>query len=262
MRQEFLNIVNKLKTDEYCAISVIDDSTLNKLLTTTTGGLLVQKFGSVENYFEQLKNSGVASFSIQEYRKNGSGWKNTGNVIKNLTFQDKTPVSSPTLQPNPAPAFPTLNGAGNQVVGLGFYEAANLMADSKESARLSEENKFLKEKNERLEKEILELKEDKMKREYDSSAKSGQNEMILGLVQNLPAILSGLKGATGSSGLNAPAVEKSGTTAIKNEFIAFINQPTISDQFIQMLQEVATKVATEEGFYDKLEEILNPQQQE
>lgn len=263
MRQEFLNIVNQLKTNPYYGISIIDDSTMNKILSTTLGSVLIEKYGSVENYFETLKNSGVTSFSVQEYKKNGSGWKNTGNVVRNLTFHDKTPVSSPTLQPNPAPAFPALNGAGNQVVGLGFYEAANLMAESKEGARLAEENKYLKEKNERLEKDIYELKEEKLKREYDATGKASQNDMLLGLVQNLPSILGAFKGGGGVSGLGAPAPAEpqNNLTQIKAEFFQYLSNPNVSDALIQALYDVATKIATEEGFAEKLENLLNPQQQ-
>lgn len=260
MRQEFLNIVNQLKTNQYYGISIIDDSTMNKILTTTLGSVLIEKYGSVENYFETLKNSGVTSFSVQEYKKNGSGWKNTGNVVRNLTFHDKTPVSSPTLQPNTTPAFPSLNGAGNQVVGLGFYEAANLMASSQEKVRLEEENKFLKEKNERLEKDIYELKEEKLKREYDATGKASQNDMLLGLVQNLPALLGAFKGSGDVSGLGAPVQPQNNLTQIKTEFFQYLSNPNVSDAFIQALYDVATKIATEEGFAEKLEDLLNPQQ--
>ena len=260
MRQEFLNIVNQLKNNQYYAISIIDDSTMNKVLTTTLGSALIQKYGSVESYFEHLKNSGVTSFSVQEYKKNGSGWKNTGNVVRNLTFHDKTPVSSPIVQPNTTPAFPTLNGAGNQVVGLGFYEAANLMADSKESARLAEENKFLKEKNERLEKDIYELKEEKLKREYDATGKASQNDMLLGLVQNLPSILGAFKGNGDVSGLGTPAQQQSNLTPVKAQFFQYLSNPNVSDALIEALYEVATKIATEQDFYQKLENLLNPQQ--
>lgn|SRR5574343_17651 len=258
MRQEFLNIVSKLKSDKYCAISVINDSTMNKILTTTTGSELVQKYGSVENYFESLKNSGVTEFSIQEYRKNGTGWKNTGNVVKNLTFQEKNTAVNPVQAFAPAVNFQSLSGAGNQqVVGLGFYEAANLMADSKESARLAEENKYVVEENKRLKEEILVLKEEKLKREYDTAGKETQNSMILGVIQNLPAILSGLKSSPSPS-LNAPAQEN--LSQVKTEMMQFLSQPTVSDSLVQALYEVATKIATENGFYEKLEELLNPQQ--
>lgn len=258
MRQEFLDIVNKLKSDEYCAISVIDDSTMNKILTTSSGSLLVQKYGSVENYFENLKNSGVNSISIQEYRKNGSGWKNTGNIIRNLTFHDKNTAVNSVPSHTPAPVYPLNGGLNGQVVGLGFVEAANLIADSKENVRLVEENKYLKEKNERLEKDIFDLKEEKLKREYDASSKSEQNGMITKALETLPALLQGFASMKTSSGLNAPAQQ---STPIKNEFIALITNPDVSDQFVQVLQEVATKISTEQGFYDKLEKILTEQQQ-
>jgi hypothetical protein len=258
MRQEFLNIVNQLKNNQYYAISIVDDSTMNKILTTSLGSTLVQKYGSVENYFENLKNSGVTSFSIQEYKKNGSGWKNTGNVVRNLTFQDKNQNSNHS---HTAPASNPLNGGlAGQVVALGFTDVANYMADSKDNVRLTAENKHLTEKNEALQKLVDELKEEKLKREYDTSKSSGQNEVIMGVLNNLPTLLGAFTGGGSNSGLNAP-IQSQGiqNTPIKNEFIAFLSQPTVSDEFIQVLHEVAVKVATEQGFSDKLEDLLNPQ---
>lgn len=260
MRQEFLDIVNKLKSDEYCAISVINDSTMNKILTTASGSALVQKYGSVENYFENLKNSGINSISIQEYRKNGSGWKNTGNIIKNLTFHEKNTAVNSVPNPAPVPAYPLNSGLAGQVVGLGFVEAANLIADSKENVRLVEENKYLKEKNERLEKDIFDLKEEKLKRDYDNSGKESQNQLLIGLAEVFKPVIGGFMNGKSNASLNAPAPE-SQSTPIKNEFIALITNPDVSDQFVQVLQEVATKISTEQGFYEKLEKLLTEQQQ-
>lgn len=255
MRQEFLQIVKKLKSDPFCAISVIDDNTMNKVLTTTLGSTIVQRYGSVENYFEQLKNKGVVSFSIQEYKKNGSGWKNTGNVIRNLTFSEKHAAVNPVQ--DYTPVVPPLNGMRNeQVVGLGFYEAASLMANSQEKTRLEEENKYIKEKNERLEKEVLELKEEKLKREYDASKSSGQNEMLLGLVQNLPAILSGFKSSNNAPSLNG-VTENMNLSPIKNEMIDFISQKNISDDLIHILYTTSIRIMSEEGFADQFQEFLN-----
>lgn len=261
MRQEFLNIVNQLKTNQFYAISIIDDSTMNKILTTTLGSSLVAKYGSVENYFEHLKNSGVTSFSVQEYKKNGSGWKNTGNVVRNLTFQEKTQAPNPS---HTAPAHNPLNGGlAGQVVALGFTDVANYMADSKDNVRLTEENKHLKEKNESLQKIVDELKEEKLKREYDASKSSGQNEMLLGLVQNLPNILGAFKVGGDVSGLGAPAPTQTqnNLSQIKAEFFQYLSNPNVSDALIEALYEVANKIATEEGFAEKLENLLNPQQQ-
>lgn len=259
MRQEFLDIVNKLKSDPYYAISITDDSTMNKLFSTKTGIVLVKENGSVENYFENLKNSGVTSFTVQEYRKNGAGWKNTGNVIRNLTFQDKTAVNSVPVQ-SPVPVLHALSGGNNgQVVGLGFYEAASLMANSQDKVRLEEENKYLKTQNEEYKKTIDELKEEKLKNQYDSSGKDTQNKMILGLVQNLPSLLGAFKSSQ-SSPLNAPAVENN-LSEVKTQMISFLTNPNVSDAMVQALFEVATKITTEQGFAEKIEELLSSQQQ-
>lgn len=262
MRQEFLNIVKNLKEDPYYAISITDDSTMNKIISTKTGSVLVKENGSVENYFENLKNSGVSSFTVQEYRKNGKGWKNTGNIVRNLTFQDKNSANPAQVQTSAPVSNPLNGGANSQMVGLGFYEAANLMANSNDKARLEEENKYLKIQNEDYKKLIDELKEDKLKNQYDATGKATQNEMILGLVQNLPAILSGFKS---SASLNAPASvnePQQNVSPVKTEMISFLSQPTVSDALVQVIYEVATKIRTEEGFADKIEDLLNPQQEQ
>jgi hypothetical protein len=179
-----------------------------------------------------------------------------------LTFQDKETAVNPVQVITPAANFPSLNGAGNQqVVGLGFLDASNLIADSKEKIRLSEENKFVTEENKRLKEEILLLKEEKLKREYDTAGKDTQNSMILGVINQLPAILSGLKTSGASSSLNAPTQQAQNVSQVKIEMIQYLSQPTVSDSLVQALYEVAVKIATEPQFYEKLEELLNQQQQ-
>ncbi|WP_445713662.1 hypothetical protein [Flavobacterium sp.] len=254
MRQEFLNIVNQLKNNPYYAISIIDDSTMNKVLSRTLGSTLIQNHGSVENYFEHLKNSGVSSFTVQEYKKNGSGFKNTGKVIKNLTFHDKNTAVNP-VQSN-IPANSSLNGLAGQVVALGFTEAVNFMADSKDKVRLEEENKFLKSKNEDLTKQLEELKEERLANKYDTASKSSQNELIMGLVNNLPALASVFTKQPSAS-LGNPVQQN--LSKIKIDMINWVQNQNVSDSLLEVLIDVATKISTEQGFSDKLEDILNPQ---
>lgn len=257
MRYEFLQIVEQLKTDPYYAISVVSDVTMKKILGITLGSALVEKYGSIEAYFEHLKSSGISSFSVLEHRKNGSGWKAI-KTIKNLTFQEK---SQSIAQPVSVQAIPQLNGVnggnGTQMVGLGFYEAANLMAASQDKVRLEEENKYLKTQNEELKKTVDELKEERLKQQYDASGKSSQNELLAGIIQNIPAILSGLKSSNSSASLNAPVVAQG--SEIKQQFIGFVNRADVSDSLIEVLYEVATKIVTDETFSEKLETILNTQ---
>jgi len=255
MRYEFLQIVEQLKTDPYYAISVVSDVTMKKILGITLGSTLVEKYGSIEAYFEHLKSSGISSFSVLEHRKNGSGWKAI-KTIKNLTFQDKEITNA---QPFSVQAVPQLNGSngGTQMVGLGFYEAAGLMAASQDKVRLEEENKYLKTQNDELKKNVDELKEERLKQQYDASGKSSQNELLGGIIQNLPAILSGLKSINSSASLNAP-VQSQGSE-IKQQFIGFVNRTDVSDSLIEVLYSVANKIVTEESFSEKLEIILNTQ---
>jgi hypothetical protein len=262
MRQEFLNIIHQLKNNKYYAISIIDDTTMNKILSTSLGSTLISNYGSVENYFEQLKNSGVTSFTITEYKKNGSGWKNLGNVVRNLTFSDKNTAVNPVqVYTPPAVQISPLNGAnGQQVVGLGFYEAANLMASSQDKVRLEEENKYLKRNNEELKKLVDELKEERLKSQYDTAGKANQNEMILGLVQNLPAILNGFKSAAPAPALNAPAPQQN-VSEVKAEMLQYLSQPTISDQLIHFLYSVADRTTKDIEFAEQVDKLLNTPKQ-
>jgi hypothetical protein len=258
MRQEFIDIVRKLKTDQYAAISVYDEKIKKKILLPTTSTELISKYGSIENYFEKLKNDGVTLFSILEFKKNGSGFKNMQNSILNLHFGEKTEENmiypaQPIISQNVASLTGGLHG---QVVGLGFMEVANLMSDSRENVKLSEENKYLKTQNEELKKQVDELKEERLITKYDSSKSSATNELLLGLAQNLPSILSGLKGsaapADGASLTGVPTV-----TETKAEFINYISSPAVSDDMIHFLFQISETIKKDSSKFEEINTILS-----
>lgn len=252
MRQEFLDMIKRLKADSFYAITVVDDLSLNRLITTATGAKLVEKHGSIESFFELLKQKGVQSISVSEYKKNGSGFKSLNSVINNLRFSEKQ-NSSPVQ--TPAGAYSNLNSPNTpQVNGLGYLEA-KAEYQSNDITRLQMENTHIKEKNESLQKQLEELKEERLAAKYDINAKAGTNDLIATIISSAPALMGLLKG-DGGSALNAPANTEQDLPENKQKLIHFCKNPSVSDKLAESLFVVATKITTIEGFYEELEDLL------
>lgn len=257
MRQDFLDIVQKLKSKgDIVAISVTDTDTLEKFLNKATyGNDLIAKYGSIENFFETIKRD-HNNIAVQEYKKNGSGMNKVGLPLK-FTFSEKTHQSKPVVyEPNQTP----VNPIGLAGLGLGFADIMNLNTASVLKERLEVQNDFLKKENERLAKQVYELKEEQLASKYDSDKKSGQNELIATLIKSAPALMGMLQNNS-SAGLNAPQGQNLNLSEVKTELVGFISNPAFSDAMAEVLFSILEKINNVEGFYDSLNNLLNPKPQ-
>lgn len=258
MRQDFLNIVQKLKTDSFAAISVYNLDADEKIIPATYGNEFVEKYGSVENFFEDLKAKGIVNILVQEHRKNGSGSKNKGNPMSFNFAQKKETIAPVVHEATPMPAQQPFFGLAG--TGLGFTEIMQLNTDSVLKARLEVENEHLKTRNKELEAQVYELKEEKLSNKYDAEAKSGQADLIKTLIQNAPALLGAFTKQT-PAGLNAVHQPTQNVSEVKQHFINMVQSPAISDDFTEFLFGLINRINTDAEFYESLENLLNPKQQ-
>ena len=253
MRQDFLDIVQKLKANgDNVAISVTDTDTLKKIQVATYGNDLIAEYGSIENFFETIKRN-HNNVAIQEYKKNGSGMKSVG-VLTKFTFSEKTHQSKPVVyEPTQTP----VNPFGLAGTGLGFADIMALNTDSVLKAKLEERNTYLEQRVKELESQVYELKEEKLESKYNSDSKSSQNELIATLIKSAPALM-GMFQSNSSAGLNAPQGQNLNLSEVKTELVGFISNPAFSDAMAEVLCSVIEKITTVEGFYDNLDILLNP----
>lgn len=237
MRQEeFDNIINLLDTDEYFGITVHD---LSKGVSTIECNKakenIIEKYGSLANFFNGLFSNGVTEIGIQPLRKNGKRAGNIQNWIKHPKYeylkvnlnpsevqQQNAPVqSNPVQQFAPVQQFqpsapvqysqPYLNGPG-MLNGID-EKTLEVYADARDKKVIQVENKFLKEKNDALEDKIREYKDKELKWN-NSNASAEQNATLVGAfisnMDKIPALIGAFKGQgaalpVGDFGLGNPA---------------------------------------------------------
>jgi hypothetical protein len=237
MRQDFNNLIQKLKVDPYTSIVILDNDTLKHIIQSPMyGAEIVSKHGSIENYLEKIKRDGHINLSFQEFRKNGSSAKRVGLPIS-INFSEKEPVST-SQSSNPG-----LNG-------LAFYEQVNLHSDSRDKIRLEAENERLKIRTEAQETEIATLKEQILKDKYDATKSSKTTETITAF---MPVVLEALKGFGGggaNQGLAMPQLSD-----VKTKLQQML--PVLPDPYITVLLNVVSKLnSDDEEFYPALLKLI------
>ncbi|HRB72436.1 hypothetical protein [Flavobacterium sp. UBA4197] len=260
--QELLEIIQKLETDEFYAIRLINADNYQELGTNLTGSFMIQKYGTVEAFFESLISKGVNRIGIQIKRSNGSNYVFKNKNVQIFTIGDNMQVNEPTIQVQPTVATPPqpavvvpMQPALNAPVGLG--EMISLHVAASEKVRLETENRFLTEEVKKLRAEVETYKEEKLKSLYDTSKSESTNKMLTNIVEKfgpaLAGMLSGSGGAT-STGLNGQAQQQTHVGSEKqNQAIVYFSQK--SDDYIQFVLGICNLLDTDTAFYHSLIEL-------
>jgi hypothetical protein len=162
------------------------------------------------------------------------------------------PIVAPATQFQPSAPVqysqPSLNG------GLSMPEMIALHVDRNDKTRLETENRFLKEKCERLEKDNFDYKDRELASKYSSDKSDKNTELILGLVQHADK----LKGIFTPAPALAPAFEQAlgnpNLSPIKQSIINAIQQS--DDMTADILARVYDSLAANVEFANKLNALL------
>ena len=197
MKKELIDIINRLKASPSVLISVINKETGQPLARSFSNDKFVEKYGSVEAFFNDLVAQGVTQIIIEERRRLGNTTRSFSNPKTFVLSAKEEPVPEvdTPVQMVPAPMAQVAPQVPMGLQGLGFPQIMDLHVRAHDQARLETENKFLKEKNEKLEQEIATLKEERMENKYSDAKAKGNNEMLLGIMQNLPMLMGLFKGS-------------------------------------------------------------------
>ena len=140
------------------------------------------------------------------------------------------------------------------LMGLSFPQMMDLHVKAHDQGRLEVENKFLKEKNEKLEQEIAALKEERLADKFSEAKAKGNNEMLLGIVQNLPMLMGAFKGGapTGLQGTEGelPQVPE-GKGVIIQEFAQ--TSPEVDSFMLKILHLVFES----KEFYEEVSKLVS-----
>lgn len=245
--KQLTETIQKLKAKANFAVLVTETSSGNRLAYNENAAALIEKYGSVEAFFEKLA-ANKKDIEITLRRKNGSVFQKYQApfilALSQMPIENPTPAPSKTAAVVPftydALPMPGLNGG--LMAQQQFYHAMDYTRVNTECERYRSENDALKT-------EVARLKESALESRFSDSKANGTKDMLSGLMQYLPQIVSAVKGTPAAPGLNAPAA-----TAAQQQLLNII--PTLDDDVCQMLLVAAMGISQNDDFSDKLYTLM------
>jgi hypothetical protein len=246
-------LMDKLNSDQYAGVSVVDSDTKAFLFRNKTHAEIMQEYQSAENFFESLFAKGHKALELTPKRKNGSSYKVSGASFK-VNFSPNTQTVQPQSLPQmqmPQVQQPILAEPIQNSFGLGTLDIMNLMVSKNDATRLHTECEILKSENKEQKKVIEELKEERLETKYNSEKSSSNQAMLMGAFQQLPA-LAGM--FNGSAGVGLAGAVEQFTTPAKKTFATALQQ--IDDTVVSVLFNINTGLNTNNEFSVELAELL------
>jgi hypothetical protein len=249
-------LMEKLNSDQYAGVSVVDLDTNAFLFRNKSHAEIMQEYQSAENFFESLFAKGHKTLELTPKRKNGSSYKVSGSSFKVNFSPDTQTVQPQTLPQMQMPQMPQVQPPifaepMQNSFGLGTLDIMNLMVSKNDATRLFTECEILKAENKEQKKLIEELKEERLETKYNSEKSSANQGMLMGALQQLPALAGMFKGGA-AAGL-AGAVEQF-TTPAKKSFATTLQQ--LDDTVVSVLYNINTGLNTNNEFSVELAELL------
>jgi hypothetical protein len=255
--QELDNLIDKLNTDSYSAVSVLDLDTNSFLFRNKTHTEIIAEYGSAEEFFESLFAKGHSRLTLALKRKNGSSYKIDGQSFDvNFSKQDQSSqvqqVQQIPVQQVKAPQADVFSNS----FGLGTLDIMNLMVAKNDASRLFTEVETLKAENKDYKKKYEEIREEQLQSKYDTNKSKGTQEMLLGAIQQLPTLIGFVKGTAPVAGLAAPMEMYS--SEVKQHFATALQ--SIDDTVVGVLESIANGLNTNVEFSSELAQLLKKHQ--
>ena len=263
MKQQFNSIINQLDTDPFFGITVIDLTNGRTIIASKSKEDIIQKYGSIENFFNGLFNETTNRIGIRTRRKNGKlngkqNWKN-GKEPQMLEFS-ATPITveKPLSSPEIIQAVPvTPSFQNHNSFGLSPSEIINLHVAQNEKTRLETENKYLKEKVEKLEKDNFDYRERELEGKYSSNKSDKTHELIQAVIanaHNLKQVFSPATAvATATTTAEVAGLGNPNNSQFKNELLQAIQ---VSDETTAEFVGSVFMGLNNQDFYTELSELL------
>lgn len=245
--QELDNLIEKLNTDKYSAVSVFDLKANRWIFRNKSHEEIKDEFESAEDFFEDLFAKGHRNLNLTLKRKNGSTYKidgepfdvnfSTGNKPQAVEVQQAKPVQTQDIFAN---SF-----------GLGTLDVMNLMVAKNDASRLHTENEVLKSENKDLKKKYEDIREEQLASKYDTNKSKGTQEMLLGAIQQLPTLMNLVKGVP-PVGLSAPV--ETFASEVKQHFAMTLQH--LDDTVVGVLDSINKGLNTNHEFSEELAQLL------
>ncbi|MDL2141181.1 hypothetical protein QQY79_01505 [Flavobacterium tructae] len=251
------NLIDKLNSDSYSAVSVLDLDTNSFLFRNKTHGEIIADYGSAEEFFESLFAKGHSHLTLALKRKNGSSYKIDGQSFDvNFTKQDQYSQVQHVQQ---IPVQQVKNSQADvfsNSFGLGTLDIMNLMVAKNDASRLFTEVETLKAENKEYKKKYEDIREEQLASKYDTNKSKGAQEMLLGAIQQLPTLIGFVKGTAPVAGLAAPMEMYS--SEVKQHFATALQ--SIDDTVVGVLESITSGLSTNVEFSNELAQLLKKHQ--
>ncbi|SHM71829.1 hypothetical protein [Flavobacterium chilense] len=251
--QELDNLIEKLNTDSYSAVSVLDLQTNSFLFRNKTHVEIIEQYQNAEEFFEALFAKGYRRLSLTLKRKNGSSYKVDGKSFE-VNFSKENEVAPIPVQYAKVPQAQT--DVFSNSFGLGTLDIMNLMVAKNDASRLFTENETLKAENKEYKKKYEDIREEQLLSKYNADKESGLWGAVQGAVQNAPALLAAFKGAAPVAGLGS-AMETYSSEA-KQHFATALQ--SIDDTVVSVLESINKGLNTNVEFSTELAQLLKKHQ--
>lgn len=250
--RELDELIDKLNSDQYAAVSVFDLDANSFLFRNKTYFEIKEQHGTAEAFFESLFEKGYKRLNLNLKRKNGSVYKMHGAGFEvKFSKDNQEPQAQPQTQSQPQPK--KTDDVFSNSFGLGTLDVMNLLVSKNDATRLLAENSVLTSENKLLKENNEKLKEEAMATKYSDNKSKGNQEMLMGAIQNLPALISFAKGTPmPPAGLMA-AVETF-SSPIKQSFADALQN--IDDTVVTVLGSISNGLNTNVEFSGELAELL------
>jgi hypothetical protein len=248
--QQLDNLIEKLNTDTYSAVSVVDLDADLFLFRNKTHAEIIAEHGSAEEFFESIFAKGHRRLSLTLKRKNGSSYKTNGQPFE-VNFSKANQDPQPQVQHLPEVKVPQVDMFSNSF-GLGTLDIMNLMVAKNDASRLFTEVETLKAENKEYKKKYEDIREEQLLSKYNADKESGLWGAVQGAVQNAPALLAAFKGVSPAVGLAAPMEQYS--SEAKQHFAMALQ--SIDDTVVGVLESITNGLNTNTQFSSELAQLL------
>lgn len=236
--QEFLQLINKLETDKFFAITVIDLTNGKEIIKNNDKAAIVRKSGSLEDFFNGIFSEGVSEIGVRTKRKNGSSWIDGVEPFLKIRLGGNAPTAPASMQ--------GLNGS------LLSPEILKMQVDASKYADLKERNAILEAQNEKYRKKVNKFDKKKMVWENSKTPSPLMSELIqhgMPHIDKLAGVLAqfGIKLPGAAAGLSNPNLSQTKTSLIQvletcselnADILADVYERLPNDKFVNALDEL------------------------
>lgn len=252
--QELENLMEKLNSDVYSAVSVFDKTTNRFVFRNKSHSEIIGEFGNSEDFFEDLFAKGHRHLTLTLKRKNGSTHKIDGQSFDVNFSASNTPEAIHVQQQQPSKPQQQQDIFSNSF-GLGALDVMNLMVSKNDASRLHTECEVLKAENKELKTKYETIREEQLLSKYNADKESGLWGAVQGALANAPALISTFRGVA-PVGLASP-VEAFASEA-KQHFATTLQH--IDDSVVSVLDSINNGLNTNQEFSSELAELLKKYQ--